>query len=296
MSQMFYPALVQETSVASYIKNVMRFPMLTAEEEYALSKKFQAEGDLASAHKLVTSHLRLVVKIAQGYTGYNLPFSELVSEGTIGLMQAVKKFNPDKGFRLATYAIWWIKAFIQEFVLKSWSLVKIGTTLAQKKLFFNLKKIKKQIQKLDNGSLSPTEAKLIAKELSVSYDEVVEMDKRLQGADQSLNALITDDSVQERQDLLVDETTNQETLIAEKQELGIRSALLSEALTVLNEREKEILIARRLSENQQTLEELSIKHGISRERIRQIETKAFEKLQQYMLPKTTSVNLLTRKE
>ena len=275
-----------------YLAQIKKFPMLDAEEEYMLAKNWRENGNLQSAHKLVTSHLRLVAKIAMGYRGYGLPVNELISEGNIGLMQAVKKFDPDKGFRLATYAMWWIKAAIQEYVLRSWSLVKIGTTTAQKKLFFNLKKLKKQIAPNQEGDLKEDQVREISKRLDVDSDEVVNMNRRLMGQEKSLNDPIKKGEAEEWQDWLVDESLDQELIISQKQEYDDKKELLNESMKTLNDREREIIIARRLSENPITLEELSKKHNISRERIRQIETKAFEKLQKTMINSRKSKNLL----
>ena len=268
--------------------------MLSAEEEYMLAKNWQNRGDLKSAQKLVTSHLRLVAKVAMGYRGYGLPVSELVSEGNIGLMQAVKKFDPEKGFRLATYAMWWIKASIQEYVLKSWSLVKIGTTTAQKKLFFNLKKIKNQLSLHGTGDLKPKHVNEISKRLNVKEEEVVSMDARLHGKEKSLNDPIKDEDGLEWQDWLVDNSLDQELKLSQDQELNERRKLMGDSMSILNPREKEILIARRLSDDIATLEDLSKKYKVSRERIRQIETKAFEKLQKTMLNAAKSNNLLPK--
>ena len=275
-----------------YLAQIKKFPMLDAEEEYMLAKNWRENGNLKSAHKLVTSHLRLVAKIAMGYRGYGLPVNELISEGNIGLMQAVKKFDPDKGFRLATYAMWWIKAAIQEYVLRSWSLVKIGTTTAQKKLFFNLKKLKKQIAPNQEGDLKEDQVREISKRLDVDSDEVVNMNRRLMGQEKSLNDPIKKGEAEEWQDWLVDESLDQELIISQKQEYDDKKELLNESMKTLNDREREIIIARRLSENPITLEELSKKYNISRERIRQIETKAFEKLQKTMINSRKSKNLL----
>jgi len=277
-----------------YLSQIKKFPMLDAEEEYMLAKNWKERGNLKSAHKLVTSHLRLVAKIAMGYRGYGLPVNELISEGNIGLMQAVKKFDPDKGFRLATYAMWWIKAAIQEYVLRSWSLVKMGTTTAQKKLFFNLKKIKNQIAPEQKGDLKDDQVKEISKRLDVDSQEVINMNRRMMGQEKSLNSPVKDGETEEWQDWLVDESLDQELLISQKQEYEDRKDLLYKAMSILNDREKEILKARRLNENPKTLEELSSKYKISRERIRQIETKAFEKLQKSMINANKSVNLLPR--
>jgi len=275
-----------------YLAQIKKFPMLDAEEEYMLAKNWRENGNLQSAHKLVTSHLRLVAKIAMGYRGYGLPVNELISEGNIGLMQAVKKFDPDKGFRLATYAMWWIKASIQEYVLRSWSLVKMGTTTAQKKLFFNLKKLKNQIAPGQEGDLKDEHVDEISKRLDVDSQEVVNMNRRLMGQEKSLNDPIKSGEVDEWQDWLVDKNLDQELMISQKQEYDDKKNLLNDAMKILNEREKEIIIARRLSENPKTLEELSKKYKISRERIRQIETKAFEKLQKSMINANKSKNLL----
>ena len=275
-----------------YLSQIKKFPMLDAEEEYMLAKNWKERGNLKSAHKLVTSHLRLVAKIAMGYRGYGLPVNELISEGNIGLMQAVKKFDPDKGFRLATYAMWWIKAAIQEYVLRSWSLVKMGTTTAQKKLFFNLKKIKNQIAPDQQGDLKDNQVKEISKRLDVDSEEVINMNRRMMGQEKSLNSPVKDGETDEWQDWLVDESLDQELLISQKQEYEDRKDLLYKAMSILNDREKEILKARRLNENPKTLEELSTKYKISRERIRQIETKAFEKLQKSMINANKSANLL----
>ena len=275
-----------------YLSQIKKFPMLDAEEEYMLAKNWRDNGNLKSAHKLVTSHLRLVAKIAMGYRGYGLPMNEIISEGNIGLMQAVKKFDPDKGFRLATYAMWWIKAAIQEYVLKSWSLVKMGTTAAQKKLFFNLKKIKKQIAPNQEGDLKDSQVNEISKRLDVDKNEVINMNRRLMGQEKSLNDPIKDGENTEWQDWLVDEGMDQELLTSQKQELEDKKELLYKSIGILNEREKKILEERRLNETPKTLDELSKKYKISRERIRQIETKAFEKLQKAMINSNKSKNLL----
>ena len=275
-----------------YLAQIKKFPMLDAEEEYMLAKNWKERGNLKAAHKLVTSHLRLVAKIAMGYRGYGLPVNELISEGNIGLMQAVKKFDPDRGFRLATYAMWWIKAAIQEYVLKSWSLVKMGTTTAQKKLFFNLKKLKNQIAPNQEGDLRDEQVTEISKRLDVDSQEVINMNRRLMGHEKSLNDPIKAGETDEWQDWLVDDQLDQELIVSQKQEYDDKKELLYEAMQILNEREKEILQARRLSENPATLEELSKKYKISRERIRQIETKAFEKLQKSMINSSKSKNLL----
>ena len=289
------PILSGEGGLSLYLAQIKKFPMLDAEEEYMLAKNWKDSGNLKSAHKLVTSHLRLVAKIAMGYRGYGLPVSELISEGNIGLMQAVKKFDPDKGFRLATYAMWWIKARIQEYVLRSWSLVKMGTTAAQKKLFFNLKKIKKQIAPSEEGDLRKEQVNEISKRLGVKSDEVVSMNRRMMGQEKSLNDPIKSDEKGEWQDWVVDENLDQELYISQKQELDEKKSLLKDAIKILNEREREIIQDRKLSENPKTLDDLSKKYKISRERIRQIETKAFEKLQKAMLNSSNSKNLLPAK-
>ena len=275
-----------------YLAQIKKFPMLDAEEEYMLAKNWRENGNLQSAHKLVTSHLRLVAKIAMGYRGYGLPVSELISEGNIGLMQAVKKFDPNKGFRLATYAMWWIKASIQEYVLKSWSLVKMGTTTAQKKLFFNLKKLKNQIAPGQEGDLKNEQVDEISKRLDVNSEEVVNMNRRMMGREKSLNDPIKSGETDEWQDWLVDDRLDQELIVSQKQEYDDKKELLIDAMKILNEREKEIINERRLSENPKTLEELSKRYKISRERIRQIETKAFEKLQKSMINASKAKNLL----
>ena len=275
-----------------YLAQIKKFPMLDAEEEYMLAKNWRENGNLKAAHKLVTSHLRLVAKIAMGYRGYGLPVNELISEGNLGLMQAVKKFDPDKGFRLATYAMWWIKASIQEYVLRSWSLVKMGTTTAQKKLFFNLKKLKNQIAPGQDGDLRDEQVNEISKRLDVESHEVVNMNRRMMGQEKSLNDPIKSGENEEWQDWLVDNSLDQELIISQKQEYDEKKELLNNAMLILNDREKEIITARRLSEEPKTLEELSKKYKISRERIRQIETKAFEKLQKSMINASKSKNLL----
>jgi len=275
-----------------YLAQIKKFPMLDAEEEYLLAKNWKERGNLKAAHKLVTSHLRLVAKIAMGYRGYGLPVNELISEGNIGLMQAVKKFDPEKGFRLATYAMWWIRASIQEYVLKSWSLVKMGTTTAQKKLFFNLKKLKNQIAPNQVGDLRNEHVDEISKRLDVDSREVVNMNRRLMGHEKSLNDPIKAGETDEWQDWLVDDRLDQELIVSQKQEYDDKKELLNQAMTILNDREKEILKERRLSDNPKTLEALSKKYKISRERVRQIETKAFEKLQKNMINSRESKNLL----
>jgi len=275
-----------------YLAQIKKFPMLDAEEEYMLAKNWRENGNLKSAHKLVTSHLRLVAKIAMGYRGYGLPVNELISEGNLGLMQAVKKFDPEKGFRLATYAMWWIKAAIQEYVLRSWSLVKMGTTTAQKKLFFNLKKLKNQIAPGQEGDLKDEQVNEISKRLDVESHEVINMNRRMMGQEKSLNDPIKSGEMDEWQDWLVDDGLDQELIVSQKQEYDDKKELLDSAMKILNDREKDIIAARRLSEEPKTLEELSKKYKISRERIRQIETKAFEKLQKSMINSSKSKNLL----
>ena len=288
------PSAQLEGGLSKYLAQIKKFPMLSAEEEYMLAKSWQNRGDLKSAQKLVTSHLRLVAKMAMGYRGYGLPVSELVSEGNIGLMKAVKKFDPEKGFRLATYAMWWIKASMQEYILRSWSLVKMGTTTAQKKLFFNLKKLKNQLSTSTSGDLKPEHVDEISKKLNVKKEEVVSMNRRLYGKEKSLNAPIKNEDGSEWQDWIVDNNLDQELKFSQEQEFNQRKKLMNDSIDILNPREKEILVARRLSENVSTLEELSKKHKVSRERIRQIETKAFEKLQKAMLNTAKSTNLLPK--
>ena len=275
-----------------YLTQIKKFPMLDAEEEYMLAKNWKERGNLKAAHKLVTSHLRLVAKIAMGYRGYGLPVNELISEGNIGLMQAVKKFDPEKGFRLATYAMWWIKASIQEYVLRSWSLVKMGTTTAQKKLFFNLKKLKNQIAPGQEGDLRDEQVEEISKRLDVNSYEVVNMNRRMMGQEKSLNDPIKSGEKDEWQDWLVDDSLDQELIVSQKQEYREKKYLLNDAIKILNDREREIIEARRLADNPRTLDELSKKYKISRERVRQIENKAFEKLQKHMLLSAKSKNLL----
>ena len=273
------PALAAgEGGLNRYLQEIRQFPMLQPEEEFMLAKRWKEHGDRAAAHRLITSHLRLVAKLAMGYRGYGLPISEVISEGNVGLMQAVKKFEPDKGFRLATYAMWWIKASIQEFVLRSWSLVKMGTTANQKKLFFNLRKVKGQIQALEDGDLKPDQVTTIAKRLGVTEADVVSMNRRLAG-DSSLNAQVRSDSEGEWQDWLVDDAGSPEEVLGESQEKGMRLGLLSDAMSKLTGRERRVFEARRLQDDPATLEDLSHEFGVSRERIRQIEVKAFEKVQ-----------------
>ena len=277
------PVLSSEGGLALYLQEIKRFPILTAEEEYMLAKRFKEHGDNKAAHKLVTSHLRLVAKIAMGYRGYGLPVTDLISEGNVGIMQAVKKFDPEKGFRLATYAMWWIRAQIQEYVLHSWSLVKIGTTAAQKKLFFNLKKLKNQLESIDEGNLSPENVREIAKRLNVKEAEVVSMENRLFSSDQSLNVQIGTEEKTEWQDIIKDDRKTQDTIIENINEFDYRKNLLEKAMDVLNPREKQIIKLRKLAEKPKKLEELSKHFEISRERVRQIEEKAMEKLQNEIL-------------
>ena len=274
--------IAPEGNLSRYLQEIRKFPMLTPEEEYQLAKRWKDEGDERAAHKLVTSHLRLVAKIAMGYRGYGLPVGELISEGNVGMMQAVKRFDPDRGFRLATYAMWWIRAAIQEYILHSWSLVKMGTTAAQKKLFFNLRRLKAQMSALDEGDLKSEQVEKIAKALQVPENDVISMNRRLASPDHSLNAPVRADSEGEWQDWLVDEGETQESELADREDLGNRRMLLGEALKSLNERERHILIERRLKDEPTTLEELSQQYNISRERVRQIEVRAFEKLQKSM--------------
>ena len=272
------PILSSEGNLSIYLQEIKKFPILTAEEEYMLAKKYKEHGDTEAAHKLVTSHLRLVAKIAMGYRGYGLPVTDLISEGNVGIMQAVKKFDPERGFRLATYAMWWIRAQIQEYVLHSWSLVKIGTTAAQKKLFFNLKKLKNQLSSIDSGNLSPENAREIAVRLNVKEAEVLDMDNRLFSGDQSLNVQIGDEGDTEWQDMLIDSNDTQDNIVANANELSFRKKIFEKSLEILNEREREIITLRKLRDKPVKLEELSKKFNISRERVRQIEEKALEKL------------------
>ena len=283
-----------ENNLGRYLDHIKKFPMLEAGEEYLLAKDWLEKQDTKAAHKLVTSHLRLVAKIAMGYRGYGLPIADLIAEGNIGMMHAVKKFDPEKGFRLATYAMWWIKAAIQEFVLRSWSQVKIGTTASQKKLFFNLRKIKGKINALEDGDLTPNQVNHIAKTLNVSEDDVVSMNRRMLGGDHSLNSQINrqDGEEAEWQDMLTDERDNQETEYVNHQEKNIRNKMMLEALDYLKPREKDIIIKRRLTENPKTLEDLSQEYKVSRERIRQIETRAFEKLQTVVKTKARELKLI----
>jgi len=272
------PTISSEGGLQRYLQEIRQFPMLQPEEEFMLAKRWREHGDRKAAHKLVTSHLRLVAKIAMGYRGYGLPIGEVISEGNVGLMQAVKRFEPDKGFRLATYAMWWIKASIQEFILRSWSLVKMGTTASQKKLFFNLRKVKGQIQALEEGDLRPDQVAEIARRLGVPQEDVISMNRRLTG-DASLNAPVRVDAEGEWQDWLVDDTDNQEQILAQGEESSMRHEMLSEAMEKLNDRERRVFEARRLRDDPVTLEDLSQEFGVSRERIRQIEVRAFEKVQ-----------------
>ncbi|MEI8396171.1 MAG: RNA polymerase sigma factor RpoH [Rhodospirillaceae bacterium] len=288
------PAISSESNLSRYLQEIRRFPMLEPGEEYMLAKAWREHGDTEAAHRLVTSHLRLVAKIAMGYRGYGLPLSELISEGNVGMMQAVKRFDPDRGFRLATYAMWWIRASIQEYILHSWSLVKIGTTAAQKKLFFNLRKLKGQLQAIDDGDLSAEHVRSIAEKLGVPEDDVVNMNRRLASPDHSLNAPLRadDEGGGEWQDWLVDDSASQEIMLGEREELGKRRTLLHQAMDHLNERERQILIERRLRENPATLEDLSHRFGVSRERVRQIEVRAFEKLQKSIKNAATEQRLI----
>jgi RNA polymerase sigma-32 factor len=288
------PVLAGESGLSRYLDEIRRFPMLEPEEEYILAKRWREHTDGDAAHRLVTSHLRLVAKIAMGYRGYGLPIGEVISEGNIGLMQAVKRFEPEKGFRLATYAMWWIRASIQEYILRSWSLVKMGTTANQKKLFFNLRKAKSQISALDDGDLKPHQVDTIATKLGVTKQEVVEMNRRL-GGDASLNSPLREDGDGEWQDWLVDDSASQESLLAEAEESDNRRTALSQALNVLNERERRIFEARRLSDDPMTLEDLSSEFGISRERVRQIEVRAFEKIQQAVRESVARVEALPQR-
>jgi RNA polymerase sigma-32 factor len=289
------PALGGEASLNRYLAEIRKFPLLTPEQEYMLAKRFQEHGDNEAAAQLVTSHLRLVAKIAMGYRGYGLPVSELISEGNIGLMQGVKKFDPERGFRLATYAMWWIRASIQEFILRSWSLVKMGTTAAQKKLFFNLRRMKNNLEAFEDGDLTAEHVAKIATDLGVTEDEVVSMNRRMsKGGDTSLNVPMGEDGDSQWQDLLGDEGPLQDERVAEAEERDVRHALLNEALETLNERERHILTERRLTDNPMTLEDLSQVYDVSRERVRQIEVRAFEKLQKSMLDIASERRLITQ--
>ena len=284
MAQPQLPTVASDGNLGQYLQDIRKFPMLDADEEYMLAKRWREDGDVHAAHKLVTSHLRLVAKIAMGYRGYGLPMSELISEGNVGMMQAVKRFDPERGFRLATYAMWWIRASIQEYILHSWSMVKMGTTAAQKKLFFNLRKLKGQMKAIDDGDLDPEQVGQISQQLNVAESDVVAMNRRMGAPDHSLNAPLRADGEGdgEWQDWLVDEHPTQENTLADQEELGKRRELLAQAIETLNERERHILNERRLKEEPTTLEDLSQHYGISRERVRQIEVRAFEKLQKSM--------------
>ncbi|MFO1081844.1 MAG: RNA polymerase sigma factor RpoH [Reyranellaceae bacterium] len=275
-------SLTPEGNLSRYLQEIRKFPLLEPQEEFMLAKRWKEHGDSQAAHKLVTSHLRLVAKIAMGYRGYGLPVAELISEGNVGMMQAVKRFDPDRGFRLATYAMWWIRASIQEYILHSWSLVKMGTTAAQKKLFFNLRKLKGQMQAIEEGDLSPEQVTKIATRLGVPEEEVVNMNRRLAAPDSSLNAPVKAEGDMEWQDWLVDDSPNQESRLVESQELGQRKVMLAAALKQLTDRERRIIVERRLIDEPKTLEDLSSEYGISRERVRQIEVRAFDKLQKAM--------------
>ncbi|HWA45518.1 MAG TPA: RNA polymerase sigma factor RpoH [Hypericibacter adhaerens] len=285
------PVLASDGNLSRYLQDIRKFPMLEADEEYMLAKRWREHEDTEAAHKLVTSHLRLVAKIAMGYRGYGLPVNELISEGNVGMMQAVKRFDPERGFRLATYAMWWIRAAIQEYILHSWSLVKMGTTAAQKKLFFNLRRIKGQLKAIEEGDLAPETVTKIATQLDVPEEDVIQMNRRLAAPDHSLNASPRADSEGEWIDWLEDETQNQEARLSDSEELGKRQALLTTAMKGLNERERHILTERRLKEDPTTLEDLSREYGISRERVRQIEVRAFEKLQKSIKNAAVEQNL-----
>jgi RNA polymerase sigma-32 factor len=291
MSSTSLPVLTPEGGLSRYLQEIRKFPMLEASEEYMLAKAWKDHEDTDAAHQMVTSHLRLVAKIAMGYRGYGLPVAELISEGNVGMMQAVKRFEPEKGFRLSTYAMWWIRAAIQEYILRTWSLVKMGTTAAQKKLFFNLRKIKGQIEAIDEGDMTAEQVKTISTKLSVSEEEVINMNRRLTAPDHSLNAPMRAESEGEWMDWLEDESPNQETTFAENEELQSRRVMLGQAMECLNEREQHILTERRLKDEPQTLEDLSQHYSISRERVRQIEVRAFEKLQRAMKAKVMEERL-----
>ncbi len=281
------PTLSADGNLQRYLSEIRKFPMLAADEEYMLAKRWKEHGDVDAVHKMVTSHLRLVAKIAMGYRGYGLPIAELISEGNVGMMQAVKRFEPEKGFRLSTYAMWWIRASIQEYILYSWSLVKMGTTAAQKKLFFNLRRLKGQIKEIDDGDLAPESVKQIATTLAVSEDDVVQMNRRMSGGDQSLNAPMRQDGEAEWQDWLVDDSDTQDIVVAEADELDHRRSMLEAAMATLTERERHIFTERRLRDDPVTLEDLSKDFGVSRERVRQIEVRAFEKVQRAIRNMTT---------
>ena len=285
--------ITPEGNLSRYLEEIRKFPMLSAEDEYTLAKDWKDTGNIEAAHQLVTSHLRLVAKIAMGYRGYGLPMAELIAEGNLGMMHAVKRFEPEKGFRLSTYAMWWIKASIQEYILRSWSLVKIGTTAAQKKLFFNLRRLKGEIKAIEDGDLNPENVNRIASELDVSEDEVISMNRRMSGGDHSLNAPVSSEGESaEWQDWLVDDRDTQDVQFAEAEEYDVRRKLMFEAMKDLNDREIEIIQARRLNDSPETLEDLSQRFGISRERVRQIEVRAFEKLQLAVREKATELNLI----
>jgi RNA polymerase sigma-32 factor len=294
MSSRGLPALSGEAGLSRYLSEIRKFPLLSPEDEYMFAKRWREHEDSEAARRLVTSHLRLVAKIAMGYRGYGLPISEIVSEGNVGLMQAVKRFDPERGFRLATYAMWWIRAAIQEYVLRSWSMVKMGTTAAQKKLFFNLRKAKSNIGAIEEGDLTPQHTATLADKLGVTEREVTDMNRRLSGPDSSLNAPLRSESESEWQDWLADDTMDQENRLAEREELGDRHDLLGQALGTLTERERDIIQARRLQDEPATLEELSQKYGVSRERVRQIEVRAFEKLQGAMRAAPKALNAPAR--
>jgi RNA polymerase sigma-32 factor len=281
------PTLSADGNLQRYLSEIRKFPMLAADEEYMLAKRWKEHGDVDAVHKMVTSHLRLVAKIAMGYRGYGLPIAELISEGNVGMMQAVKRFEPEKGFRLSTYAMWWIRASIQEYILYSWSLVKMGTTAAQKKLFFNLRRLKGQIKEIDDGDLAPESVRQIATTLAVSEDDVVQMNRRMSGGDQSLNAPMRQDGEAEWQDWLVDDSDTQDIVVAEADELDHRRSMLEAAMATLTERERHIFTERRLRDDPVTLEDLSKDFGVSRERVRQIEVRAFEKVQRAIRNMTT---------
>ena len=293
-AQLNLPSISIDGGFSNYLTEIKKFPLLDPKEEYMLAKRWKERGDIKAAQKLITSHLRLVAKIAMGYKGYGLPVNEMVSEGNIGLMQAVKKFEPEKGFKLATYAMWWIKASIQEYILRSWSLVKMGTTSAQKKLFFNLKKIKNQLAPNSNGDLINEHVEEISQRLNVKKEEVISMNRRLLGKEKSLNDPVKDEDGSEWQDWIVDDQIDQELKLAQDQEFVQRKKLMNDSMSILNKREKEILFSRRLSEEVSTLEDLSKKYKVSRERVRQIETKAFAKLQAAMLNSANSKKLITK--
>ncbi len=286
------PVISPDGGLRRYMQEIQKFPMLSADDEYMLAKRWSEYGDYEAAHKLVTSHLRLVAKIAYGYRGYGLPVAELIAEGNIGLMQAVKKFEPEKGFRLSTYAMWWIRASIQEFVLRSWSLVKMGTSATQKKLFFNLKKMRKRLKTIDDGkTLTPDEIRTIASELDVNEQDVIDMDSRMLANDKNLNARVGQDGETEWMDMLADPAESHEDILADDQEMRLKKKLLGQALASLNPREQEIIVARRMNEEELTLEELSKQFGISRERVRQIESRALEKMTQFVMEAANKATL-----